>query len=80
MFCMSHDSIQSDVLVISCDLVTTVPLHLLADFHRSHSSTLTALFVRPTLHAEEQRRKTTSTTGITLLVLHTIGIAHSIAH
>ena len=39
-------SFQKDVLVVSCDLVTDVALHHLADIHRSHDSTLSA-FLAP---------------------------------
>ena len=34
---------QTDVLVVSCDLVTYFPLHLLADVHRTNDATLTML-------------------------------------
>ncbi|XP_078658675.1 translation initiation factor eIF2B subunit gamma-like isoform X1 [Branchiostoma floridae x Branchiostoma belcheri] len=37
------DKIQTDLLVVSCDLVCNVPLHQLADIHRMHGSTLTML-------------------------------------
>ena len=37
---------QSDVLLISCDLITTVPLRQLIDFHRVNDCTLTSLLVR----------------------------------
>ncbi|XP_066305036.1 translation initiation factor eIF2B subunit gamma-like [Branchiostoma lanceolatum] len=37
------DKIQTDILVVSCDLVCNVPLHQLADIHRMHNSTLTML-------------------------------------
>lgn len=48
--------VKCDLLVLSCDLVTSVPLHLLADFHRAHNSTLTALLVRGE-EGEEGRKK-----------------------
>ena len=34
---------QSDLVVVSCDLITDVPLHRLADLHRTHNSTVTML-------------------------------------
>ena len=37
--------IVSDVLVISCDLVTDVPLHQLADMHRTQDASLTMMLV-----------------------------------
>ena len=37
-------SLQKDFLVLSCDLITDVALHRLADIHRSHDATVTALF------------------------------------
>lgn len=39
-------SFQKDVFVVSCDLVTDIALHHLADIHRSHDSTLSA-FLAP---------------------------------
>lgn len=35
--------LQKDVFVVSCDLVTDVALHHLADVYRSHDASLTAL-------------------------------------
>ena len=37
---------QKDVFVVSCDLVTDIALHHLADIHRSHDATLSA-FLAP---------------------------------
>ena len=37
---------QSDVLLLSCDLITTVPLRQLIDCHRVNDCTLTSLLVR----------------------------------
>ena len=34
---------QSDLLVVSCDLICDLPLHLLADLHRTHDATVTML-------------------------------------
>ena len=34
---------QTDLLVVSCDLVTTLPLHRLADLHRTYDASLTIL-------------------------------------
>lgn len=46
--------IVSDVLVISCDLVTDVPLHRLADTHRMRDATLTMMLVsRSSQNAEK---------------------------
>ncbi|XP_046654405.1 translation initiation factor eIF-2B subunit gamma-like [Daphnia pulicaria] len=38
------DRIKTDVLVISCDLVCDIPLHNVFDLHRTHQSSVTALF------------------------------------
>ena len=35
--------LQKDVFVVSCDLVTDVALHHLADIHRNHDASLSAL-------------------------------------
>ena len=37
---------QKDVFVVSCDLVTDIALHHLADIHRSHDATL-SVFLAP---------------------------------
>ena len=34
---------QKDVFVVSCDLVTDVALHHLADIHRNHDASVSAL-------------------------------------
>jgi translation initiation factor eIF-2B subunit gamma len=52
---------HSDVLVVSCDLVTTVPLHLLTEFHSCHHSTLTCLLSQPPQLQEDAQRKANST-------------------
>ena len=36
--------LQTDVLIISCDLVCDIPLHNVFDLHRTHQSSVTALF------------------------------------
>lgn len=38
-----RDKIEKDVFVVSCDLVTDVALHHLADVHRSHDASLSVL-------------------------------------
>ncbi|KZS11757.1 translation initiation factor eIF-2B subunit gamma [Daphnia magna] len=38
------DKIKTDILVISCDLVCDIPLHKVFDLHRTHQSSVTALF------------------------------------
>ena len=48
---------QGDVMLISCDLVTTFPLHTLILFHHAHHSTVTALFNQPPQINEEIVRK-----------------------
>ncbi|XP_058959487.2 translation initiation factor eIF2B subunit gamma-like [Pocillopora verrucosa] len=40
------DKIEKDIFVVSCDLVTDIALHHLADIHRSHDSTVSA-FLAP---------------------------------
>lgn len=47
--------IKTDVLVVSCDLITDVELHALADVHRVNNSTITALMLSPSdLNPENQ--------------------------
>lgn len=66
---------QRDVFVVSCDLITDVALHHLADIHRSHDSTLTA-FLAPVPQTSADReaannpkaKKKTDTSGIYLLL------------
>ncbi|XP_022110388.1 translation initiation factor eIF-2B subunit gamma-like [Acanthaster planci] len=38
-----RDKIKTDVLVISCDLITDIELHLLADVHRTYDASMTML-------------------------------------
>lgn len=66
---------QKDVFVVSCDLITDVALHHLADIHRSHDSTLTA-FLAPVPQTSADReaannpkaKKKTDTSGIYFLL------------
>ena len=52
---------HSDVLVVSCDLVTSVPMHLLTEFHSAHHSTLTCLLSqRPTSQDDAHRKASTA--------------------
>lgn len=61
---------QKDVFVVSCDLVTDIALHHLADIHRSHDSTLSA-FLAPVPQTSADReaannpkaKKKTDSTG-----------------
>ena len=46
--------LQKDVLVVSCDLITDVGLHHLADIHRSYDSTLSVLLA-PVLETSADR-------------------------
>jgi len=39
-----YDRIKTDALVVSCDLVTDIPLHNLFELHRIHQSCITAMF------------------------------------
>lgn len=65
-----RDKIEKDVFVVSCDLITDVALHHLADIHRSHDSTLTA-FLAPVPQTSADReaannpkaKKKTDTSG-----------------
>lgn len=62
---------QKDVFVVSCDLVTDIALHHLADIHRSHDSTLSA-FLAPVPQTSVDReaasnpkaKKKTDSTGV----------------
>jgi hypothetical protein len=38
--------VSQRVMVLSCDLVTDLPIHNLADLHRVHGAAVTALFAR----------------------------------
>ncbi|KAI0207617.1 Translation initiation factor eIF-2B subunit gamma [Lamellibrachia satsuma] len=38
-----RDRIKTDLMLVSCDLITDVSLHLLADLHRTYDSTITML-------------------------------------
>jgi len=40
------DRIKSDVLVVSSDMMTDVPLHRLVDIHRTYDASFTALFTK----------------------------------
>ena len=61
---------QKDVFVVSCDLVTDIALHHLADIHRSHDSTL-SVFLAPVPQTSADReaasnpkaKKKTDSTG-----------------
>ena len=44
---------HSNILVVSCDLVTSVQVHLLMEFHSCHQSTLTCLLAHSTNSQEE---------------------------
>jgi len=48
------DIIKTDVIIISCDLITDAPFHRLADIHRTHDATLTAL-IAPRLELQQER-------------------------
>ncbi|XP_071799207.1 translation initiation factor eIF2B subunit gamma-like [Asterias amurensis] len=52
-----RDKIKTDVLVVSCDLITDVELHLLADVRRTYDASLTVL-----LHAMAEQ----STEGVSV--------------
>ncbi len=54
---------QGDVLLMSCDLVTSFSLSSLTLFHHSHHSTLTALLIRPPQANEDSLSK--KTVGVT---------------
>lgn len=64
------DKIEKDVFVVSCDLVTDIALHHLADIHRSHDSTL-SVFLAPVPQTSADReaasnpkaKKKTDSTG-----------------
>lgn len=54
---------HSDVLVVSCDLVTSIPVQLLTDFHSCHHSTFTCLLSRSPPQQEDTHRKTAASAG-----------------
>ena len=45
-FCHNFIILQNDVLVVSCDILTDLPLHKLVDLHRTHNATLTMLLAK----------------------------------
>ena len=75
IFFLLSKFLQKDVFVVSCDLITDVALHHLADIHRSHDSTLTA-FLAPVPQTSADReaannpkaKKKTDTSGIYFLL------------
>ena len=48
---------QGDIVLVSCDLVTTIPLQTIMLFHHTHNSTVTALLNQPPQAAEDVVRK-----------------------
>ena len=54
---------HSDILAVSCDLVTTVSLRLLTEFHSCHHSTLTCLLTHPPAPQDDSQRKTHASAG-----------------
>ena len=53
--------LQNDVILLSCDLVTSISLHTLTEFHVRHNCTLTSLMVRPPPKEDDTRKKSTLT-------------------
>lgn len=53
--------IQNDVILLSCDLVSSFPLHMLTEFHVHHNATLTALLVRPPKERDDIKKKSVLT-------------------
>jgi len=43
--------LQTDILVVSCDLITDIPLHNLFELHRIHQSCITSMFSQ--IHPQE---------------------------
>jgi len=41
--CLAPLTLQTDVMLVSCDVITDVSLHLLADLHRTYDATVTML-------------------------------------
>lgn len=54
---LKHLKIKGDLLIITCDLVSTVPLHWLTDSHHTKNSTLTLLLVHPSQDEEDPSKK-----------------------
>eukprot|EP00730_Choanoeca_flexa_P012821 TRINITY_DN4652_c0_g1_i1.p1 TRINITY_DN4652_c0_g1~~TRINITY_DN4652_c0_g1_i1.p1 ORF type:complete len:481 (+),score=86.69 TRINITY_DN4652_c0_g1_i1:104-1444(+) len=48
--------IKTDFLVLSADTISNVPLHLLADVHRSHASAVTCLLAQGPKRTDDERR------------------------
>lgn len=55
---------QTDLLILSCDLVTNVPLHLLADVFRTNNSTA-AILLSPEQDAEQEASSSKAKAGHT---------------
>lgn len=53
------DKIKTDVIIVSCDLITDAPFHRLADIHRTYDATLTAL-IAPRLELQQEKEVTKS--------------------
>eukprot|EP00112_Aurelia_sp_Birch-Aquarium-sp1_P015881 Seg3555.2 transcript_id=Seg3555.2/GoldUCD/mRNA.D3Y31 product="Translation initiation factor eIF-2B subunit gamma" protein_id=Seg3555.2/GoldUCD/D3Y31 len=49
-----REKIQTDVILVSCDLVTDAPFHRLADIHRTYDASLTALFA-PRIETQQEK-------------------------
>lgn len=43
----SYSLKQSDIIVVSCDLLTTVDIKYILNFHRKNDASLTALYFEP---------------------------------
>ncbi|XP_065069991.1 translation initiation factor eIF2B subunit gamma-like isoform X1 [Rhopilema esculentum] len=48
------DKIETDTIIVSCDLITDVPFHRLADVHRTHDATLSVLMA-PRVEVQQEK-------------------------
>jgi hypothetical protein len=71
--------LQKDFLVISCDLITDVPLYLLADIHRKRNASVRRLRGSLSLSVTLSLSHTLTHTH-TLSLSHTHTLSHSLSH
>ena len=62
---------QSDLLVLTCDLLSNIALHELWDLHITHQSSITMLLVRPdhTQQDDPMKKLSIQSTGMDLRLL-----------
>ena len=71
---------QSDLLVLTCDLLSNIALHELWDLHITHQSSITMLLVRPdhTQQDDPMKKLSIQSTGMDLRLLNIVITIHII--